>query len=424
LDGHESATWDVLVVSPSLPAFDRAAGWLRLYLMLQMLARRYRVLLLARAEPGDPESLRYVRALEKFGIEVRTVPRLDVPDMLREVGLCVFFEFFMTAEQMLGRARLRRPDLPVVVDSVDVHFVRESRAARYAKRPWLAGLKSALTKRRELRVYDRADLILAATESDRAQILRNLPRARVVVIPSIHEVRDFAPGFEERRRNSVLFVGGFVHRPNVDAVSFFCREILPLVLEALPDLQVTIVGDRPPKEILDLQGSAVVVTGWVPEILPYLDSHCVGIAPLRFGAGIKGKIGEALAAGLPIVTTSVGAEGMDLEDGKTAMIADSPEGFAKGVVRICTDPTLHHRLSEEGRTHSRQRWGVSLIEDQLAEALESLRGLRPKPLSSRNRIGALVQDAYVRSGLARKVQRSGSVATWYVGRIVRAFGKG
>jgi len=309
----------------------------------------------------------------------------------------------------------------VVVDSVDVHFFRKSRAARYAKRPWLAELKSALTKRRELRVYGRADLILTVTDSDREQILRNLPHARVAVIPNIHDVRDLVPGFEERRPNSVLFVGGFPHQPNVDAVLFFCQKVLPLVREALPDVQVTIVGDRPLKEILDLQGGGVAVTGWVPETLPYLDSHCVGIAPLRFGSGMKGKVGEAHAAGLPVVTTSVGDEGMDLEDGKTAIIADSPEGFARGVVRICTDPTLHRRLSEEGRAHSRQRWGVRLIEGQLVEALESLRGLRPKPLSTRGRIGALAQDAYVRSGLAHTVRRSDSVAAWYVSRIFRAF---
>jgi len=79
----------------------------------------------------------------------------------------------------------------------------------------------------------------------------------------------------------------------------------------------------------------------VPDVTPYLDSHSVAMAPLRFGAGMKGKIGQALAAGLPVVTTSVGAEGMDLEDGKTALIADSPEAFAKAVVRLCTDRHLH-----------------------------------------------------------------------------------
>jgi hypothetical protein len=157
--------------------------------------------------------------------------------------------------------------------------------------------------------------------------------------------------------------------------------------------------------------------------LPYLDSHCVGVAPLRFGAGMKGKIGEALAAGLPMVTTTVGAEGLDLEDGKTAIVADSPNGFANAVVRICTDPRLHRRVSEAGRAHARHRWGLTLIEGRLLAAVESLRGLRPKPLSTRDRIGALAQDAYVRSGLARKIERTDSVAAWYVNRMFRAFRK-
>jgi len=138
---------------------------------------------------------------------------------------------------------------------------------------------------------------------------------------------------------------------------------------------------------------------------------------------MKGKIGEALAAGLPMVTTSVGAEGLDLEDGKTAIIADSPNGFANAVVRICTDPPLHRRLSEEGRAHARQRWDLTSIEGRLLEAVESLRGLRPKPLSTRDRIGALAQDAWLQSGVARKVKRAGSVATWYVNRVFRAFRK-
>ena len=104
---------------------------------------------------------------------------------------------------------------------------------------------------------------------------------------------------------------------------FFCRDILPMVKRALGRVEVTIIGDRPPPEILDLAGDGVVIAGWVPEVTPYLDSHCVAIAPLRFGAGMKGKVGQALAAGLPVVTTRVGAEGMHLEAGKAALIADS-----------------------------------------------------------------------------------------------------
>ncbi len=389
-----------------------------------MLARRYRVAFLSRVDQGDPQSPRYVRALEELGINVLAAPQWDAADLVGRVDLCVFFEFFTTAEKALGRVRMRRPDLPVVVDTVDVHFIREGRAAPYARRPWLSRLKASLTKRRELKVYGQADLILTATEDDRTEILRALPDARVVVIPTIHEVRDAVPAFEERRHSSVLFVGGFRHPPNVDAVLSFCREILPSIRRALPEVEVTIVGEQPPKEILDLRENGIVVTGWVPDVVPYLDSHCVGIAPLRFGAGMKGKVGEALSAGLPMVTTSVGAEGMDLEDEKTAIITDSPEKFADAVVRLCTDPTLHRRLSEEGRAHARQRWGLALIEARLLEAVESLRGVKPKPLSTRDWISALVQDASVRSGLARMADRAGSMASWYLKRISRVTWKG
>jgi glycosyltransferase involved in cell wall biosynthesis len=414
----------VLVVAPYVPDFDRASGSLRFYLMLRMLARRYRVVCLGRVNPADPQSPRYVRALEEVGIEVLPAQHVDVVDTVGTVGLCVFFEFFATAEQSLGRVRRKRPDLPVVVDSVDLHFLREGRAATYAKRPWLARLRAARTKKRELSVYERADLILTVTESDRAQILRERPAARVVVIPNIHRVREVVPGFEARPRHSVLFVGGFVHAPNVDAVMFFCRDILPSLRRALPDVNVTIVGDRPPREILELRGDGVAVTGWVPEIAPYLDSHCVGIAPLRFGAGMKGKVGEALAAGLPMVTTSIGAEGMDLEDGITAMIADSPQAFADAVARLCTDPTLHGRLSKEGRAHVQRRWDLTAIEGKLVAAIESVRAITPKSMTSRERLAALAQDVYLRSGLAHKVQRVGSAATWYANRVYGRFGGG
>jgi glycosyltransferase involved in cell wall biosynthesis len=226
-----------------------------------------------------------------------------------------------------------------------------------------------------------ADLVLAVTERDRAQILEHVPGARVAVIPNVHEVRDHVPSHAERRRNSLLFVGGFAHPPNVDAVRFFCGEILPLVRQRLGLVDVTVVGARPPREIADLAGDGVVVAGWVPDLTPHLDCHAAAIAPLRFGAGMKGKIGQALASGLPVVTTSVGAEGMDLEDGKTALVADAPQAFADAVARLCTDPRLHGALSRAGRDHVRGRWDVRAVDARLREVIESLRGLGPRPLT-------------------------------------------
>src|ERR1700730_7197770 len=326
--GEVTAGVDVLAVAPHVPAFDRAAGSLRLAQILEILARRYRVEFVGRVDMSDPESRRYINWLQERGIPVHASQEVDVSDRAERVSLCVFFQFFSTAEENWRRVRRRRPDLPAVVDSIDVHVLREIRAARYARRPWLARWRAARTRKRELRVYAQADLILAVTENDRSVILRELPGARVAVIPIIYQDRDAVPTFDERQRNSLLFVGGFVHEPNADAILYFCREVLPLVKQTPPDVTLTIVGDRPPPAVRALAGDGVLVTGWGREIAPYLDSHCAAIAPLRYGAGMKGKVGEALAAGLPIITTSVGAEGMDLEDGKTARIADTRTDLA------------------------------------------------------------------------------------------------
>ena len=133
---------------------------------------------------------------------------------------------------------------------------------------------------------------------------------------------------------SILFVGDFRHAPNADAVLFFYRHVLPLVRRSLRDVAVTIVGDAPPREVRALSSADITVTGWVPDVEPYLTTHCISIAPLRFGAGLKGKIVEAMATGLPVVTTPVGAEGMELVHGSTALIAESPEAFARAVIQL------------------------------------------------------------------------------------------
>ena len=138
-------------------------------------------------------------------------------------------------------------------------------------------------------------------------------------------------------REGVLFVGNFRHAPNVDAAVDFCADAWPLVRAALPGARLQLVGTAPPPAVQALAGDDVEVTGWVPETSPYLDARSCSVAPLRYGAGVKGKIGEALAHGLPVVTTTVGAEGMDLVDGEHALIADGAQELAAAVVRLHDD---------------------------------------------------------------------------------------
>jgi hypothetical protein len=150
---------------------------------------------------------------------------------------------------------------------------------------------------REIGVYRRADLVLTLTEDDRRALRRAVRGTVTAVVPSTYPVARDVPTFAQRIPRSLLFVGGFRHSPNADAMLFFCREVLPLVRRSLPDVTVTIVGDAPPREVMALSSAETAVTGWVPHVEPYLASHCISIAPLRFGAGLKGKFMDRFAGG-------------------------------------------------------------------------------------------------------------------------------
>jgi len=414
----------LLVVAPGLPDFDRHAGSWRLYSWLRILATEYDIAFHMLQGRIDGESKRYAEALRTLGVTVYPAPRADLAQLAGRINHGVWFEFFHAAERLLPSLRLLRPDLPMVVSCADVHFVRESRAAPYAEHPILAQARAWRTRRREIAVYTRADMVVALTEDDRREILRAVPETVTAVVPSTYPVARDVPAFTQRIPHSLLFVGGFRHTPNVDAMRFFCRQVLPLVRRALPDVIVTIVGDAPPTEIRALSSSspAITVTGWVPQVEPYLASHCISIAPLRFGAGLKGKIVQAMAAGLPVVTTSVGAEGLDLVHGTTALIADAPEAFADSIVRLCTDQALHAGLSRHSVEHARARWDPSEVAPRLLEVMAGLPMLRPKRLGALDRLLVRGRTAYESTGVPARVDRLSSLLRWYYLRLLRTSG--
>lgn len=368
----------LLVVAPFAPDFDRLSGSLRFFAMLRILSRDYRIIFLGAVKAGGE---RHIAALRALGVEFHHSATTSVESLLPRVGIGVLFEFYHAAEGILDLVRLVRRDLPIIVDSVDLHFVRQARAASYAEAADTAERKATDTRRRELDVYRRADAVIVVTESDRRTLLHYLPGSRIAVVPNIHQGGVDVPGFRERRPNSLLFVGGFEHLPNVDAVLYFCREILPLIRQSVPDVSVTIVGDAPPEEVRSLGSATVTVTGWVPEVKPYLDSHLISIAPLRFGSGMKGKVGEAMANGLPVVVTGVAAEGMELRDNDTALIADSAGAFASAVVRLLRDEELHLRLSTNGRHAAKARWSEAVVGEQVLALMRTLSEIRPKRVS-------------------------------------------
>jgi O-antigen biosynthesis protein len=323
------------------------------------------------------------------------------------------FETFRAAEWWLDWVRLLNPALPIIIDSVDLHYVRELRMSEHE--PSRRSRRQALeTRARELAMYGKADAVITVTEDEKSILAKEMPGLEVMVVPTIHEAAsdemDGRAGHDAPRiPGSLLFVGGFAHAPNVDAVVYFCRDVLPLIRKVLPSAPVWIVGDSPPDEVLAMKDLAgVEVTGYVQDLGPYLRRAWISIAPLRYGAGIKGKISEAMAAGLPVVTTTIGAEGMHLRNRVTALIADSAEEFAGAVVELSRDVALHATIARNALEDARRSYAPSVIEDRLAWLLASVASRPPKRLSfgERVRVGRGLVSGKMRQLIGR-VMRAG-----------------
>ncbi|MEW6517299.1 MAG: glycosyltransferase [candidate division FCPU426 bacterium] len=382
----------ILVIDPILPCYDRASGSLRLFNVLKlMLALGWRVTYLAR---NGLRQETYKRELEAMGIEVYATdpekmakqgcpvdaPVIPLEQILRARRFDVaWLSFYHIAEDYLPDIRRHSPETRIVIDTVDVHFLREQRQAELQKDDKLR-LSARQTRERELAIYAQAEALITVTAADREILAPVVPGKPIHVVPNIHDIKPRKNGYAQRQ--GLLFVGNFNHPPNADAVRYFCQDVFPKIQAALPDVQLQVVGAHPPEDVQRLQTERITVTGYVMDTQPYIESCRVSIAPLRFGAGMKGKVGEALAGGLPVVTTSMGAEGMGVEHDRQLLVADDAEGFAQAVIRLYSDPALWERLSQAGQDFMQRQYAPDAIKDQLATVLQAIRPPRSQKQSA------------------------------------------
>jgi len=190
------------------------------------------------------------------------------------------------------------------------------------------------------------------------------------VFPIVVELRERP---KRTRAPELLFVGGFIHPPNEDGICWFVREVWPDVRDAVPDATLTIVGSHASAEVLALERCAGVrVVGYVPDTAPYLDRAAVSIAPLRYGSGMKGKVVEALACGVPVVTTSAGAQGLEVRAGVDLEVADQPQAFAHAVVALLQNPVLAEAMGLAGQKVAARLCDPDRIEQSLQEMIRRL----------------------------------------------------
>lgn len=292
----------------------------------------------------------------------------------------VIFDRFMIEEQFSFRVREVCPDAVRVLDTIDLHLLRRFRQQNPDPQAVQTPLWDSEDASRELASIFRSDLSLILSDSE-VQLLRSslgLPES--LLQESLELCRIFynsppaqTPGFSERQHFSMI--GNFRHAPNADAVLWLKKEIWPAIRGLLPNAEVHVYGAYPPKEMMDLTDAKTgfYVKGWTPDACGTLAQYRVNLAPLRFGAGIKGKILDGWWAGTPPVTTSIGAEGMTGLLPWGGLVADTAEAFAKGAVQLYQSPDLWADAVRKGRGILNQEYDFDSQSTRLVEKLLEVR---------------------------------------------------
>jgi O-antigen biosynthesis protein len=363
----------VLVIDTWVPAHDRDAGSFRMFWILRLLASMtgWTSVLPADGNLREP----YVSEFQAFGVEV-------LPHSPRLAGLKTrdrdFYDVVMisrphVAAHFVAPVRSTFPEATVIYDTVDLHHLRYSRKRDSVGLDLLdaaRGIDIDELQRSEIECFRQSDMVAAVTEAE-AEVIRKLaPGTPTVTLPTVHPI-PAEPPRPHRDRADIVFIGGYQHDPNVDAAVYLSREIFPSIA-AYTDARLFLLGADPPEELRALQSPRIVVPGYLRSVDTYFSHGRVFVAPVRYGAGMKGKIGHALAFGVPVVTTAIGAEGMDLVDGETALIRDDPLEFAKAVMALYEDEALWDRLSRQGQQIVRERWTPEVMQTRLQALLAGL----------------------------------------------------
>jgi GT2 family glycosyltransferase/glycosyltransferase involved in cell wall biosynthesis len=365
----------ILIVDALTPQPDRDSGSLRLVNLMRLLIGEgaHVVFLPANRSADGP----YTAALQQLGVECWHAPHAaGIPAWLREHG--PRFDVAMVsrhyvASEFLPLLRKHAPRARLLFDTVDLHYLRERRAAELSGDA--TAMRAALrTRELELALIAQADATLVVSETERGLLATDAPQADVRVLSNLHALG--APGPAWSQRQDLLFVGGFRHPPNADAVLWFVREVFPRLRAARPGLQFHCIGGDVPAEVQALSAvGGVRIHGHVPDLQPWLDGCRVSVAPLRYGAGVKGKVNQAMAHGLPVVATSPAVEGMHLVDGEDVLVADDADAFADAVLRLHDDEALWNRIAAHGRANVARHFSA----DAARETVRALFLSGPRP---------------------------------------------
>ncbi len=358
-----------LVIDHNWPQPDRDSGSIDIVNLVQALDRLgFSVLLAAAKQHDGVQTARDL--LEAQGVRcLGPADAESVETWLEEWGhtvdLCVLCRafcggaFLEQVERVCTKARL-------VFNSIDLSWVREMRRAEATGDAELAAMGDIL-RAHEQHVIRSCDATIVVSESEAALLAADLPESRVAVLPLARTVSPPRTGFAERA--GFGFIGNFAHAPNTDAVRWFLDETWPLVTRDLPEARMSIAGTDAPAEF---GRNGVDVLGHVPDISPWFERLRATVAPLRYGAGAKGKVASSLAMGVPCAATPIATEGMRIGEQDGVLVAADPAGLATALIRLHTDAALWQTASAAALAYAQQRLSLPAWEVQLDRLLRAI----------------------------------------------------
>lgn len=400
----------ILIVTPYLPCPGADGGGTVMFNFIRNLSTRHQVVCLSFARQDDMSHLAH---LEPYCVEITTVsflggigisPLAKVSNLVRRglhnmLSIVTFTPVVVrkcqnnAMDREIRRAiQKHKPDVvhicfpqmahyitacvgvPAVMDTLDVALVGVFRRAMNARRIWIKAyylMQWLFWVRYESRWFPRFGKVLTVTRQDAAAVNMVMPDLDVYAgaiavdaVPNSAPVRDIAC--------KIGFLASFGHQPNVDAALYFAESILPLVKVRLPAAEFIVAGRNPPSLLLDAKEQGVTCLGFVDDVPDFYGSVDVVVAPIRYGGGIKIKVLEAMACGKPLVTTSVGAEGISEVGEGAFLVADDPARFAEAVVALLSDKERRAALGEQARQVIERRFSWQRVCDDMDKIYQAL----------------------------------------------------
>lgn len=346
---------NIAVLGMRIPTPDMDAGSLRMIRLLKLLHESGNHVSFVACHPLHNDLYGKRLAADTLVLQASGIEVLPSPQYLREKLLetadqpdMVILSDEWIAHRYLETLRSVCPNALVVFDTVDLHHIRLYREAKITRNRKMAILATHV-RAQELNAVANSDVTLVVSHEEARILALTHPDADVQVLSNIHPVPDrTTPPFDTR--TGLLFTGSFNHSPNVDAIQILMDILLPDIFNHLPGISVTIVGDSPPEPWASHPPERVRFTGFVPDLVPFYDQARLFVAPLRFGAGVKGKVLDSMAHGLPVVATRIAAEGIGATDSVHMAIGKTNTDFVQKLASLYTDKNTWVCMQNNGRS--------------------------------------------------------------------------